>query len=32
MCFLIEQNLDFNALEETTDYDGGYDKDSQVVK
>ncbi|XP_030227892.1 ubiquitin-protein ligase E3A isoform X1 [Gadus morhua] len=26
------RNLDFKALEETTDYDGGYSKDCQVVK
>ncbi|KAK0145980.1 Ubiquitin-protein ligase E3A [Merluccius polli] len=26
------RNLDFKALEETTDYDGGYSKDCQVIK
>lgn len=26
------RNLDFEALEKTTDYDGGYDKESQIIK
>lgn len=26
------QNLDFQALEETTEYDGGYNKDSRIIK
>ncbi|XP_054645601.1 ubiquitin-protein ligase E3A [Dunckerocampus dactyliophorus] len=26
------RNLDFEALEKTTEYDGGYSKDSQVIK
>ncbi|XP_061744496.1 ubiquitin-protein ligase E3A [Nerophis ophidion] len=26
------RKLDFQALEKTTDYDGGYDKDSRVIK
>lgn len=26
------QKLDFGALEETTEYDGGYSKDTQIIK
>ncbi|XP_015256083.1 ubiquitin-protein ligase E3A [Cyprinodon tularosa] len=26
------RNLDFQALEETTEYDGGYNKDSRIIK
>lgn len=26
------QNLDFQALEETTEYDGGYSRDSRIIK
>lgn len=26
------QNLDFQALEESTEYDGGYNKDSHIIK
>lgn len=26
------QKLDFDALEETTEYDGGYSKDAQIIK
>lgn len=26
------QNLDFQALEESTEYDGGYNKDSRIIK
>lgn len=26
------QKLDFDALEETTEYDGGYTKDAQIIK
>uniref|UniRef100_A0A667ZJ60 HECT-type E3 ubiquitin transferase n=1 Tax=Myripristis murdjan TaxID=586833 RepID=A0A667ZJ60_9TELE len=26
------RNLDFKALEDTTEYDGGYSKDSQIIK
>lgn len=28
----ISQKLDFEALEKTTEYDGGYNKDSQIIK
>ena len=28
----FEQKLDFEALEKTTEYDGGYSKDSQIIK
>ncbi|CAB1314414.1 unnamed protein product [Coregonus sp. 'balchen'] len=28
----VEQNLDFQALEETTEYDGGYSRDCRVIK
>lgn len=34
-CFVflcILQNLDFLALEETTEYDGGYNRDSRIIK
>lgn len=30
--FYTQQNLDFLALEETTEYDGGYNKDSRIIK
>lgn len=26
------QNLDFQALEETTEYDGGYTRDSLIIR
>lgn len=26
------QNLDFQALEESTEYDGGYNKDCRIIK
>lgn len=26
------QNLDFQALEESSEYDGGYNKDSCIIK
>lgn len=26
------QNLDFQALEETTEYDGGYNRDCRIIK
>lgn len=29
---VISQKLDFEALEKTTDYDGGYSKHSQIIK
>lgn len=29
---ISSQKLDFEALEKTTDYDGGYSKDSQIIK
>lgn len=29
---VILQKLDFEALEKTTEYDGGYSKDSQIIK
>lgn len=32
MPFTPFQNLDFIALEETTEYDGGYNKDSRIIK
>lgn len=28
----VLQNLDFLALEETTEYDGGYNRDSRIIK
>ena len=30
--FLKLQNFDFDALEEATEYDGGYTKDSTIIK
>lgn len=30
--FVTLQNLDFLALEETTEYDGGYNRDSRIIK
>lgn len=30
--FLNLQNLDFQALEETTEYDGGYTRDSVLIR
>lgn len=32
ICFVLIQNLDFQALEESTEYDGGYNKDSRIIK
>lgn len=29
---VLLQKLDFGALEETTGYDGGYSKDTQIIK
>lgn len=35
-CFIgslvMSQKLDFEALEKTTEYDGGYNKHSQIIK
>lgn len=31
-CVANLQKLDFGALEETTEYDGGYSKDTQIIK
>lgn len=30
--FYVIQKLDFLALEETTEYDGGYNRDSRIIK
>lgn len=30
--FYVMQKLDFLALEETTEYDGGYNRDSRIIK
>lgn len=30
--FYAIQKLDFLALEETTEYDGGYNRDSRIIK
>lgn len=30
--FFVIQKLDFLALEETTEYDGGYNRDSRIIK
>ena len=31
-CMFSSQNLDFQALKETTEYDGGYTRDSQIIR